>query len=34
VTRVGHIEAEPGLRLVDENGTPLELAVRGWDHFR
>jgi thiamine-monophosphate kinase len=34
VTRVGHIEAEPGLRLVDGNGAALELAVRGWDHFR
>jgi thiamine-monophosphate kinase len=33
VTRVGRIEAEPGLRLVDGAGLPLELNVRGWDHF-
>jgi thiamine-monophosphate kinase len=33
VTRVGHIEAEPGLRMVDGNGAPLALGVRGWDHF-
>jgi thiamine-monophosphate kinase len=34
VTRVGRIEDRPGLRLVDERGAPLELALRGWDHFR
>jgi thiamine-monophosphate kinase len=34
VTRVGRIEAEPGLRLVDAAGAPLELDVRGWDHFQ
>jgi thiamine-monophosphate kinase len=33
VTRVGRIEAEPGLRMVDAGGAPLELDVRGWDHF-
>jgi thiamine-monophosphate kinase len=33
VTRVGRIEAEPGLRLIDAEGAPLELGVRGWDHF-
>jgi thiamine-monophosphate kinase len=33
VTRVGRIEADPWLRLVDSAGTPLELNVRGWDHF-
>jgi thiamine-monophosphate kinase len=33
VTRVGRIEAQAGLRLVDANGAPLELGVRGWDHF-
>jgi thiamine-monophosphate kinase len=33
VTRVGRIESEAGLRLVDADGAPLELAVRGWDHF-
>lgn len=33
VTRVGRIEAEPGLRLVDGAGAPLDLRLRGWDHF-
>lgn len=33
VTRVGRIEAAPGLRLVDGLGQPLSLAVRAWDHF-
>jgi thiamine-monophosphate kinase len=33
VTRVGRIEAEPGLRIVDAAGAPLELGLRGWDHF-
>jgi thiamine-monophosphate kinase len=33
VTRVGRIEAEAGLRMVDGNGLPLDLGLRGWDHF-
>jgi thiamine-monophosphate kinase len=33
VTRVGCIEAAPGLRLVDRDGAPLLLNVSGWDHF-
>jgi len=33
VTRVGTIDAEPGLRLVDGAGKPLEMDVQGWDHF-
>ncbi len=33
VTRVGRIVAEPGLRLVDVDGAPLALQLRGWDHF-
>ena len=33
VTRVGRIDAEPGLRLVDGDGAPLALNLRGWDHF-
>jgi thiamine-monophosphate kinase len=33
VTRVGRIEAEPGLRLVDAHGAPLALRVKGFDHF-
>jgi thiamine-monophosphate kinase len=33
VTRVGSIDAEAGLRLVDADGQELDLALRGWDHF-
>jgi len=33
VTRVGRIDAAPGLRFVDANGTPLMLDVHGFDHF-
>ncbi|MGZ8315550.1 MAG: thiamine-phosphate kinase, partial [Telluria sp.] len=33
VTRVGAIDAEPGLRYVDANGAPLQLALAGFDHF-
>jgi thiamine-monophosphate kinase len=33
VTRVGRIEAAPGLRLIDADGAPLELGLSGWDHF-
>ena len=33
VTRVGRIEAAPGLRLVDAHGAPLALRVQGFDHF-
>jgi len=33
VTRVGVIEAQPGLRLVDAGGAPLELQLAGFDHF-
>ena len=32
-TRVGHIEAEPGLRLVDANGAALDLKLSSFDHF-
>jgi thiamine-monophosphate kinase len=34
VTRVGTIEAAPGLRLVDANGTRLALELEGFDHFK
>jgi len=34
VTRVGTIDAAPGLRLVDASGAPLSLGVAGWDHFK
>ena len=30
---IGRIEATPGLRLVDGQGRPLSLALRGFDHF-
>lgn len=33
VTRVGTINAQAGLRLVDADGKPLELGLAGWDHF-
>jgi thiamine-monophosphate kinase len=33
VTRVGVIEAEPGLRFVDADGQPLALSKAGFDHF-
>jgi thiamine-monophosphate kinase len=33
VTRVGRIEAEPGLRFVGADGGPLDLKLSGWDHF-
>ncbi|KQV90815.1 thiamine monophosphate kinase [Massilia sp. Root351] len=33
VTRVGRIEAEAGLRLVDVHGAPLALKLHGFDHF-
>lgn len=33
VTRIGRIEAEPGLRLIDADGRAAPLAARGFDHF-
>ncbi|MES2126912.1 MAG: thiamine-phosphate kinase [Pseudomonadota bacterium] len=33
VTRVGSIDAQAGLRLVDGAGAPLQLDVAGFDHF-
>ena len=33
VTRIGRIEAEPGLRLVDGNGQRLERRYASFDHF-
>jgi thiamine-monophosphate kinase len=33
VTRIGSIEAEPGLRLFDQAGAPVQLAVHSYDHF-
>ena len=34
VTRVGRIEADPGLRTVDARGRPVDLRFAGFDHFR
>ncbi|MDN3918816.1 thiamine-phosphate kinase [Roseateles violae] len=34
VTRIGRIEAEPGLRLLDAEGRVLPLQPRGFDHFK
>ena len=33
VTRVGRIEAQPGLRLVDASGKALDLRLSSFDHF-
>ena len=33
VTRIGRIEATPGLRLVDAAGQPVEGGFRSFDHF-
>lgn len=33
-TRIGTIDAEPGLRLVDGQGRALRLQLAGYDHFR
>ncbi|MDB5900673.1 MAG: thiL [Ramlibacter sp.] len=33
VTRIGRIDAEPGLRLVDAQGQPVTRRFAGFDHF-
>jgi len=33
VTRIGRIEAEPGLRLVDAQGQPVARRYASFDHF-
>ena len=33
VTRIGRIEAEPGLRLVDAQGRPIQRHYASFDHF-
>lgn len=33
VTRVGAIDDNPGLRMVDRDGHPLALGLKGFDHF-
>jgi thiamine-monophosphate kinase len=32
-TRIGRIEAEPGLRLVDSQGRPIQQRYGSFDHF-
>ena len=34
VTRIGRIEAAPGLRIVDAHGDPLARSFSAFDHFR
>jgi len=33
-TRIGTVDAEPGLHLVDAAGQALKLSLAGYDHFR
>ena len=33
VTRIGRIDAEPGLRLLDARGQPLSGDYASFDHF-
>jgi thiamine-monophosphate kinase len=33
VTRIGRIEAEPGVRLVDGAGAPVDVSFASFDHF-
>lgn len=34
LSRIGYIEAEPGLRLLDAHGRAMDVAARSFDHFR
>ena len=34
VTRIGTIEAEPGLRVVDASGAAVAHGLRSFDHFK
>jgi thiamine-monophosphate kinase len=34
VTRIGHIDAQPGLRLLDAQGHAVARSFPGFDHFR
>jgi thiamine-monophosphate kinase len=34
ITRIGRIEAQPGLRLLDAQGQVLPLALQSFDHFK
>ena len=33
VTRIGRIDAQPGLRLLDANGLPVAQRFASFDHF-
>ena len=33
VTRIGTLDAESGLRVVDAHGAPVALTERAFDHF-
>lgn len=33
LTRIGSIESEPGLRLLDDQGAVISMDRQGWDHF-
>jgi thiamine-monophosphate kinase len=33
LSRIGRIEAEPGLRLVDAQGQAVDYSARSFDHF-
>ena len=33
VTRIGQVEAAPGLRLLDAQGMPVENRFASFDHF-
>ena len=33
VARIGQVQAEPGLRLVDAQGQPVEHRFASFDHF-
>ena len=30
---IGEVVAQPGLQLLDDNGTPVQVAQQGYDHF-
>jgi thiamine-monophosphate kinase len=34
LTRIGRVETEPGLRLVDEQGRSIANSFASFDHFR
>ena len=34
VHRIGRIEAQPGLRVLDGQGRELALALQSFDHFK